>query len=151
MKLRYGPEAFAVLWLLEEAGCPCDLEIAADFRAPALTDGDTTIHEIGAMVEWICETRAPDLWRAVGAPGRMGWLDWLHFAARLGDPDAQDLATLEKWLQGSDWLLSEFSAVDCMMASACAECRAGPIADYVARCRARAAFGRAAARAKGAV
>ncbi|WP_223252133.1 glutathione S-transferase N-terminal domain-containing protein [Paracoccus mutanolyticus] len=28
-------------------------------RAPALRDGDTTIHESGAMTEWLCETRAP--------------------------------------------------------------------------------------------
>ena len=58
-----------ILWLLEEIGCSYRLETLTStrsldaalhpVRAPALRDGDMTMHETGAMTEWLCETRAP--------------------------------------------------------------------------------------------
>lgn len=147
-----------VLWLLEEIGCPYDLrEISfvdgsmrrapyADIhpvgRSPAMQVGDIVFHESGAMVEWLCETRAPDLWRAPGDEGRIGWLDWLHFAETLGQhlasltqqhivlrEDSQRspivmkleaarlsraLGLIEATVEKHDWLMgSGFSGVDC--------------------------------------
>lgn len=147
-----------VLWLLEEIGCPFDLREMSFFdgsmrmppyngihpagRAPAMQVGDITFHESGAMIEWLCETRAPDLWRAPGAEGRIGWLDWLHFAETLGQHVAnltqQHIMLREDWQRSStvmkletarlsralrlveqtvekhDWLMGAgFSGVDC--------------------------------------
>lgn len=147
-----------VLWLLEEIGCPYDLREMSFFdrsmreapyaaihpagRAPALQAGEITFHESGAMIEWLCETRAPDLWRAPGAEGRIGWLDWLHFAETLGQhlanltqqhimlreasqrsPTVMKLETarlaraltlVEQTVDKHDWLMGKgFSGVDC--------------------------------------
>lgn len=148
-----------VLWLLEEIGCDYDLRlmdltdgstrrppydaIHPVGRVPALRDGDTTMHESGAMVEWLCETRAPHLWRAPGAPGRLGWLDWLHFGETLGQHIAnltqshiflreasqrspllmqletarlsRALRLIEARMADHDWLLDRFSGVDCQV------------------------------------
>lgn len=144
LKLRHvvNLRSLRILWLLYEIGCEFELELipTASLRealhpevAPALTDDDVTIHETGAMTEWLCETRARHLWRMPGANGRIGWLDWLHFGetlaakvairpAEAGNPkearspelDAA-LDTLSRWLEKSDWLLEEFSGVDCQV------------------------------------
>lgn len=95
-----------VLWLLHEIGCDHDLRELSFFdgsmrqppysaihpvgRAPALQIDGVTLHESGASIEYLCETRGRDLWRAPGQAGRAGWLDWLHFAETLG----QHLANL---------------------------------------------------------
>jgi len=158
-----------VLWLLGEVGCdfkvvtrpsPATLEDALHpARLPALREGDATMHETGAMAEWICETRAPDLWRAPGASGRIGWLDWLHFGetllhhvARRTEPAASArlssaLDTLEAWLSGSEWLLSEFSGADCQvgysvwMAAQVRPLDGRPaLRGYLSRCSTRPAF-----------
>lgn len=158
-----------ILWLLEEIGCSYRLETLASSRsldaalhparAPALRDGDVTMHETGAMTEWICETRAPHLWRAPGASGRIGWLDWLHFAetlvqhvARRAETGADErlsvaLGLLGEWLDGSEWLLSEFSGADCQIgysvwiAGQVTSLDNHPaLAAYLARCEARPAF-----------
>ncbi|MGZ3217168.1 glutathione S-transferase family protein [Paracoccus sp. T5] len=158
-----------ILWLLEEIGCDYALERldAPDTlqaalhppRPPALRDGKVTMHETGAMTEWLCETRAPDLWRAPGASGRIGWLDWLHYSetllqqvARRAEPGASDrlaqgLTLLDDWLDGSEWLLSEFSGADCQIgyslwaAAQVTSLEACPaLEDYLARCKARPAF-----------
>lgn len=148
-----------ILWLLEEIGCDYDLvqldmtdgsmrrppydAIHPAGRVPALRDGDQIIHESGAMTEWLCETRAPDLWRAPGANGRLRWLDWLHYGETLNqhianltqshvflrDPSQRSptvmkletarlsraLRLLDDHLAGSDWLMGTFSAVDCQV------------------------------------
>jgi glutathione S-transferase len=164
------------LWLLKETGCDFRLETLATPATldaalhpphpPALRDGETTMHETGAMTEWLCETRAPHLWRAPGAAGRIGWLDWLHFAetllhhvARRAEPGASDrlsaaLNLLEEWLDGSEWLLSTFSGADCQLGYAVwvvAHLRTLedlPALDgYLARCIVRPPFGAALAAA----
>ncbi|SIQ06972.1 glutathione S-transferase [Paracoccus thiocyanatus] len=182
-----------ILWLLEEIGCDYDLRLMdlADGstrrppydaihpvgRVPALRDGATTIHESGAMTEWLCETRAPHLWRAPGSPGRLGWLDWLHFGETLGQHLAnltqqhvflrqesqrsailmrleaarlsRALRLVEACVADSDWLLSEFSGVDCQVgysvwiASRFVSYADRPaLAAYRDRCAARPAFRR---------
>lgn len=147
-----------VLWLLNEIGCDHEVRELSFFdrsmrqppydaihpvgRVPALQIDGVTLHESGASVEYLCETRAPGLWRAPGEPGRAGWLDWLHFAETLGQHLAnltqhhivlreahmrsptvmrleaarlsRTLSLIEKHTEGQDWLMeSGFSGVDC--------------------------------------
>ncbi|SMO56990.1 glutathione S-transferase family protein [Paracoccus laeviglucosivorans] len=183
-----------ILWLLEEIGCDYEL-VEMDMtdgsmrrppydvihpvgRVPALRDGDVTVHESGAMTEWLCETRAPHLWRAPGSPGRLAWLDWLHYGETLAQhvanltqahvflredwqrsPTVMKLETarlsralnlVEQWLEGNDWLMNEFSGVDCQVgfsvwiASRFVRFDDRPaLAAYRDRCAARPAFQRA--------
>ncbi|RCW86635.1 glutathione S-transferase family protein [Paracoccus lutimaris] len=145
-------------------------------RVPALQDGAVTLHESGAITEWLCETRAPHLTRAPGTSQRAAWLDWLHFGETLG----QHLANLsqhhivlrEDWQRsatvmkleaarlsraltlieaglgdGRDWLLGDFSGVDCQVgwavwvAARFVRFDTRPVlAGYVARIAARPAF-----------
>lgn len=147
-----------ILWLLNELELPFTLRVmdlrgkdmrAAAYaaihpvgRAPALQIDGSVIHESGAMVEYLCETRGPQLWRAPGAEGRLGWLDWLHFAETIGqhianltqshlmlrDPETRSLTVMtletarlaralrlvEQAVEGQDWLMGQgFSGVDC--------------------------------------
>lgn len=183
-----------ILWLLEEIGCTYDLVVMDMMdgsmrqppyaaihpagRVPALRDGDCTIHESGAMTEWLCETRAPHLGRAPGSPGRLAWLDWLHYGETLNQhianltqshiflrkdwqrsPTVMRLETarlsralhlLEGNLENSDWLMAEFSGVDCQVgysvwiASRFVSFADRPaLAAYRDRCAARPAFQRA--------
>lgn len=158
-----------ILWLLEEIGCSYCLETLATPetldaalhppRTPALRDGEVTMHETGAMTEWLCETRAPHLWRAPEASGRVGWLDWVHFAetlvqhvARRAETGASErlsaaLGLLGDWLDSSEWLLSDFSGADCQVGySVWLADKAMPLDNhpaltaYLARCMARPAF-----------
>ncbi|MFG6081791.1 glutathione S-transferase [Paracoccus litorisediminis] len=179
------------LWLLHEIGCDFRVE-ALDFfdgsmrqppyagihpvgRVPALQDGPVTLHESGAITEWLCETRAPHLARAPGASDRAAWLDWLHFGETLGQHLAnltqhhimlredwqrsptvmkleaarlsRALGLVEAVLEDRDWLLGEFSGVDCQigysvwLAARFVRFSARPaLAAYAARCAARPAF-----------
>lgn len=147
-----------ILWLLNELEAPFALRVmdlrskdmrGAEYeaihpvgRAPALQVDGSVIHESGAMVEYLCETRGPHLWRAPGAEGRLGWLDWLHFAETLGqhianltqshlmlrDPATRSLTVMkletarlgralrmvEQTVSDQDWLMAGgFSGVDC--------------------------------------
>lgn len=179
------------LWLLHEIGCDFRLE-SLDFfdgsmrqppysavhplgRVPALRDGSVTLHESGAITEWLCETRAPHLARAPGQTGRAEWLDWLHFGETLGQHVAnltqQHIVLREDWqrsptlmkleaarlsralglvemaLADRDWLLGDFSGVDCQVGYAVwiaqrfTRLEARPaLSAYAARCAARPAF-----------
>lgn len=182
-----------VMWLLEEIGCDYDLRRVDFFdgsmraddyaslhpagRVPVLQIDGLTLHESGAMIEYLCETRAPALMRGPGQAGRGEWLDWLHFAETLG----QHLANLtqhhivlrEDWqrsptvmklesarlsralrlvetaLSGRDWLMGEFSGVDCAVGWSVWLARRftaldprPALAGYVERCAARPAFQR---------
>ena len=148
-----------VLWLLHEIGCPFELRLlpAAERldppKPPALQDGETWMHETGAMIEWLCETRGQDLWRPPGGAGRIGWLDWLHFGETLltrldGPPDKLEAALdlLEGHFEDSAWLLGSFSGADCQLAISLwvirREGRLGArqrISGYLDRCLIRAA------------
>lgn len=158
-----------ILWLLEEIGCSYRLETLPSSptletalhpaRPPVLREGEVMMHETGAMAEWLCETRGAHLWREPGAPGRAGWLDWLHFAETMvqhaarqkepGKPESlmADLRLLDAWIGSSEWLLRDFSGVDCQIgysvwiASQVKSLDDHPaLAAYLARCAARPAF-----------
>ncbi len=186
LKLRHipGSRSMRILWLLEEIGSDYELEVIEKgtplmdalnpvAHVPSLRDGRVKMHETGAMTEWICETRAPHLWRSPGSEGRAGWLDWLHFGETLAvyvaavqrqnakkttvqSPleEAQRLehalCLLEGWLADSEWLLSGFSGADChvgysvWIASHVAGLEHHPeLEAYLSRCCARDAFRRA--------
>jgi len=87
-----------VLWLLEELGVPYEVkryERDADTmlappelraihplgKSPVITDGDKTIAETGAIVEYIIETYGQGrLIPAAGTPERLRYTYWLHYA-----------------------------------------------------------------------
>jgi glutathione S-transferase len=87
-----------VLWLLEELGVPYEVkryerdaqtmlappELLAVHplgKSPVITDGDKTIAETGAIVEYLVETYGQGrLVPAAGTPERLRWTYWLHYA-----------------------------------------------------------------------
>jgi glutathione S-transferase len=92
-----------VLWLLEELGVPYEVKRyerdAATMLAPpelraihplgkspiltddGITDGDKTIAETGAIVEYLIETYGQGrLIPPAGTPERLRWTYWLHYA-----------------------------------------------------------------------
>jgi glutathione S-transferase len=87
-----------VLWLLEELGLPYEIkryerdaatmlappELKAIHplgKSPVITDGDKTIAETGAIVEYILETYGQGrLIPAPGTPERLRFTYWLHYA-----------------------------------------------------------------------
>lgn len=85
-----------VLWMCEEAGLPYEVRYHSFFdkslrspeflalspagRVPAVEIDGQVMFESGAILEYLAETRAPALNRAVGDPDRVRYLEWLHFA-----------------------------------------------------------------------
>ena len=86
-----------VLWLLEELGLPYEIKYyqrnaktmlaPPELRAvhplgksPVVTDGDVTIAETGAIVEYLVDKAGGQLRPAAGTPERLRWTFWLHYA-----------------------------------------------------------------------
>ncbi len=87
-----------VLWLLEELGVPYEIQhyqrdpvtmLAPEAlrkvhplgKSPVVTDGDMTIAESGAIIEYLVERYGNGrLAPAIGTPDRLRWRYWLHFA-----------------------------------------------------------------------
>ena len=87
-----------VLWLLEELGLPYEVKRYArnpetqlappELRAvhplgksPVITDGDVTVAESGAIVEYLVDTYGQGRLRpAAGTADARRWTYWLHFA-----------------------------------------------------------------------
>ncbi len=85
-----------VLWLLHELDeqfqvviMPFDkslrrpefLSLSPAGRVPAMEIEGERMFESGAMVQYLCERFSPErMGRMPGAPDRMAWLTWLHFA-----------------------------------------------------------------------
>lgn len=148
-------------------------------RIPALEVDGRVIFESGAIVQYLTETRAR-LAPAPGTPERADFLEWLSFAETQAQllanlnvhhiflrPDSARSAVLTKLdtrrlevtmraleghLQGRDWLLSEFSAADCMFGfnlEAVFRFVRGDefpaLCAWAARCKARPAYQRAVA------
>src|SRR5580700_3792719 len=86
-----------VLWLLEELGLPYEIKYyqrnaktmlaPPELRAvhplgksPVVTDGDITIAETGAIVEYLVDKAGGRLRPLGGTPERLRWTFWLHYA-----------------------------------------------------------------------
>ncbi len=161
IRLYHAPatRSLRILWLLEELGVPYEVA-PVDFtpptrpfaqrtpvgKVPVLEDGELTMFESGAIVEYVLERYGRG--RLAPPPGTLDrgvFLQWLHFAEAtvmppFGDlvrhmvflpeaerisailPDARmraaaALGVVERALGGKDYLLgAEFSAADIMMA-----------------------------------
>ncbi len=87
-----------VLWLLEELGLPYEVKRYARDpkskfappelrkvhplgKSPVITDGDITVAESGAIIEYLLDTYGKGRLRpAAGTPARRQFTYWLHFA-----------------------------------------------------------------------
>ena len=87
-----------VLWLLEELGLPYEVrrylrdpktmlappeltQVHPLGKSPVITDGDVTVAESGAIIEYLLDTYGVDRLRpAAGTPERRQFSYWLHFA-----------------------------------------------------------------------
>ena len=103
IRLYYAPRtrAVRVVWLLEELGLPYEL-VRVAFQPPAtrffvqqsptgkiptLEDGDVSMGESGAIVEYLLERYgAGRLAPPIGSPQRAKFLQWLHFAESTAFP-----------------------------------------------------------------
>jgi glutathione S-transferase len=166
MKIHFAPNTRAVriVWLFEELGLPYELERyklgdpamrSADYRkvhpmgrVPALQDGDVTIFESGAIVEYVLARYGNGrLMPKVSSPDFPAYLQWLHYAEGMimppvntivvetillppdrrnqGNVDratkllGQMLSAVDQHLAGRDYLAGEFSGADIMTGHAC--------------------------------
>ena len=86
-----------VLWLLEELGMPYEiqhyqrnpttnlappelLQVHPLGKSPVITDGDTTVAETGAVIEYLVDRAGGRLRPAAGTPEHRRYTYWLHFA-----------------------------------------------------------------------
>ncbi len=109
-------------------------------RVPCLEIDGKVLFETGAITEYLCEKFDSPLGRQVDDPERMEWLQWLHYAETVAvhgatltqqhiviyeDKDRSQmvmklesrrlekaLEVLDEHLQGREFLLRDFSAVD---------------------------------------
>lgn len=161
MKLHYAPQSRAVrvAWCLEELGVTYEIEkyalgekrmrgpeyrsVHPAGRVPALEDGDVTLVESGAIVQYLLARYGHGrLQPAVEDPEFPAFLQWFHYCEGmimppmnqivvetiLLPPDrrsevhgkravkllGQMLAAVETHMQGREFLLSSFSAADMM-------------------------------------
>jgi glutathione S-transferase len=147
-----------ILWLLEELGAPYEIkryqrdaatrlappELTAVHplgKSPVITDGERTIHESGAIVDYLLRRHGGGrLAPALGSDAYETYNQWLHYAegsamlpllllmyvARLGEAGqplhprieseiANHMGYVDKALAGREWLMDEFSAADVQM------------------------------------
>ena len=161
MKLFFAPNTRAVriAWLLEELGLEYELEsfqlgdrtmreppylsVHPIGRVPALQDGDVTIFESGAIVEYVLARYGNGRLRPdADSPEFADYLQWLHYAEGMIMPQVniimvetvflpperknevnvkratkllnQMLGAVDKHMQGRDYLAGEFSGADIM-------------------------------------
>lgn len=162
LKLHFAPNSRAgrIVWLLEELDLPYELN-RMDFhpkdlksdehrarhplgRVPVLDDGDVSIFESGAIVEYILERhKNGGLKPAVDALEFPDYLQWFHYCEGmvmppvntivvqtiLLPPERRDeaalgqaqrlltraLAPVNEALAGKDYLIGDFSAADIML------------------------------------
>jgi glutathione S-transferase len=98
-----------VLWLLEELGIPYELRTLAFTpeslkgpeyvkvnplgKVPSIQDGELTMFESGAIVEYLVERYGKGrLAPPIGTPERGAYLQWIHFAEATCLPPLSDLA-----------------------------------------------------------
>lgn len=161
MKLYYAQNTRAVriAWLLEELGLPYEIEKfqlgspemrSPDYRkvhpmgrVPALEDGDITLFESGAIVEWVLAVHGNGrLQPPVGTKEFAQYLQWFHYCEGMIMPPintivvetillpperrseanakraikllSQMLAAVETHMEGRDYLAGDFTAADIM-------------------------------------
>ena len=162
LKLHFAPNSRAgrIVWLLEELELPYELN-RMDFhpkdlksdehrarhplgRVPVLDDGDLSIYESGAIVEYVLERhKNGGLKPAVDAAQYPSYLQWFHYCegmvmppmntvvvhTMLLPPDRRDatvlaqakkllgraIAPVNEALEGRDYLIGDFSAADVML------------------------------------
>ncbi len=166
MKIHFAPNTRAVriVWLFEELGLPYELERyklgdpamrSAEYRkvhpmgrVPALQDGEVTIFESGAIVEYVLARYGNGrLVPKVSSPDFPAYLQWLHYAEGMimppvntivvetillpperrnqGNVDratkllGQMLSAVDQHLAGREYLAGEFSGADIMTGHAC--------------------------------
>jgi glutathione S-transferase len=166
MKIHHAPNSRSVraLWLFNELGLPYDLEIyplgdksmrTPEYlkvhplgRVPALEDGDVTIFESGAIVQYALEKYGNGIMvPKTGSPDFPNYLQWLHYAEGMIMPQVNiivvetiflpeerrnqtnvDRATkllgrmltaIDLHMQDREFLAGEFSGADIMTGHAC--------------------------------
>ena len=166
LKLHFAPNSRAgrIVWLLEELGLPYDInkmsfhpkDLKSDEhrarhplgRVPVLEDGDVSIFESGAIVDYILERhKNGGLKPAVDDPRFPAYLQWFHYCEGMVMPpvntvvvhtlllpeDRRDPAVLGQAkrlltkalepvndaLAGRDYLIGDFSGADIMLGHAC--------------------------------
>jgi len=166
LKLHFAPNSRAgrIVWLLEELGLPHEInkmafhpkDLKSDEhrarhplgRVPVLEDGDVSIYESGAIVEYVLERhKNGGLKPAVESAQYPEYLQWFHYCEGmvmppvntivvqtvLLPPERRDetalgqaqrlltkaLAPVDAALDGKDYLTGEFSGADIMLGHAC--------------------------------
>ncbi len=166
MKLHFAPNSRAgrIVWLLEELELPYEInkmafhpsDLKSDEhrarhplgRVPVLDDGDVSIYESGAIVEYVLERhKNGGLKPAVDDPMFPEYLQWFHYCEGmvmppvntivvqtvLLPPDRRDetalgqaqrlltkaLAPVDEALEGREYLIGDFSGADIMLGHAC--------------------------------
>ena len=166
LKLHFAPQSRAgrILWLLEELALPYELNAMAFHpkdlksdehrnrhplgRIPVLDDGDVSIYESGAIVEYVlARHKEGGLKPSVESPMFPEYLQWFHYCEGmvmppintivvqtiLLPPDRRDekvlgqaqrlltkaLEPVNDALAGRDYLIGDFSGADIMLGHAC--------------------------------
>ncbi|MEM6557600.1 MAG: glutathione S-transferase family protein [Pseudomonadota bacterium] len=166
LKLHFAPNSRAgrIVWLLEELQLPYEInkmafhpkDLKSDEhrqrhplgRVPVLEDGDVSIFESGAIVEYVLERhKNGGLKPAVGDARYPDYLQWFHYCEGMVMPpvntvvvqtillpeDRRDanvlgqaqrlltkaLAPIDAALEGKDYLIGAFSGADIMLGHAC--------------------------------
>jgi len=166
LKLHFAPNSRAgrIVWLLEELGLPYDInkmafhpqDLKSDEhrsrhplgRVPVLEDGEISIYESGAIVEYIIERhKNGGLKPEVASDLYPMFLQWFHYCEGMVMPpintiivqtillpeDRRDetalgqaqrllskaLAPVEENLEGKEYLIGDFSAADIMLGHSC--------------------------------
>lgn len=166
MKIYHAPNSRSVraIWLFEELGLPYELEVfplggakmrTPEYlkvhpmgRVPAVTDGDVTIFESGAIVQYMLTKYGGGRFQpGADSPHFPDYLQWLHYAEGMLMPPVniivvetiflpaerrnqtnvdrarkllgRMLGAVEQGLEGKDYLIGEFSGADIMTGHAC--------------------------------
>lgn len=166
MKIYYAPNTRAVriVWLFEELGLPYELErfklgdasmrdpaylkVNPMGRVPTLRDGEVTISESGAIVQYVLARHAQGrLVPPVQSPQFPAYLQWLHYAEGMIMPPVNTivvetlllppekrnpvnaeravrllsrmLGAVNTHMDGREYLAGEFSGADIMTGHAC--------------------------------
>ena len=165
LKLHHAPNSRAgrILWLLEELKLPYEInsmkfhpsDLKSDShrqkhplgRIPVLEDGEVTIYESGAIVEYILARHAPDKLKPhINNPLFPLYLQWFHYCEGMVMPPmntivvhtiilpeerrnlevlgqaqrllSKSLLPINKSLENKEYLIGEFSAADIMLGHA---------------------------------